>query len=59
MYGEKLGCFPASLRKTVKDFGRQALHAELLEFIHPDSGELVSFSAPLAEDFTHLLERLR
>lgn len=35
---------------------RQALHSAFLEFIHPASGEKVSFSAPMPEDMQNLLQ---
>ena len=35
---------------------RQALHARRLSFLHPDSGERVSFEAPLPPDMADLLE---
>ncbi|MBR2765005.1 MAG: RluA family pseudouridine synthase [Blautia sp.] len=36
----------------------QALHAMVLGFIHPTSGEYMEFTAPLPEYFTGLLDRL-
>ena len=38
---------------------RQALHASSINFTHPDSGETVEYSAPLAEDMTLTLELMR
>lgn len=38
---------------------RQALHAFRLEFIHPQSGQPVSFEAPLPEDIQRTLAALR
>jgi 23S rRNA pseudouridine1911/1915/1917 synthase len=40
-------------------FERQALHAWRLSFVHPASGETVSFESPLPADFAALLGRLR
>ena len=37
----------------------QLLHAGEIGFIHPFTGEKMSFSAPLPEDFEHVLEVLR
>lgn len=45
-------------RKTI-DFGGQVLHAGVLGFIHPVTGEYLEFSAPLPEDFEQLLATLR
>jgi 23S rRNA pseudouridine1911/1915/1917 synthase len=38
---------------------RHALHAAKLEFVHPKSGETMTFSAPLPADLQHTLEILR
>ncbi len=38
---------------------RQALHAWKLAFLHPRTGKLLQFEAPLPEDFRLLLESLR
>lgn len=37
----------------------QMLHAEVLGFVHPSSGEYMEFTAPLPQEFLNLLERLR
>lgn len=37
----------------------QLLHAETLEFIHPSSGEKMSFSVPLPPYFTAVLDKLK
>ena len=47
-----------ALRPFIQNFKRQALHAERLGFEHPRSHEMVSFEAPLSEDFESLLEAL-
>lgn len=39
--------------------GRQALHAAVLGFIHPMSGEALRFEAELPDDFATALEQLR
>lgn len=44
---------------ALQDFGRQALHAATLGFIHPVSGERLEFEAPLAPDMAALLDLLR
>ena len=44
---------------AVKGFPRQALHAAVLGFQHPISGETVTFEAPLPADISHLLTELR
>lgn len=45
-------------RKTL-EIGGQALHAGILGFIHPRTGEYLEFEAPLPEDFTSLLDQLK
>lgn len=37
----------------------QALHAMILGFVHPSTGEYMEFEAPLPEYFTKLLDKLR
>ena len=43
----------------LRGFKRQALHAEVLEFTHPVTGEPIRCSAPLPADMQHLLRLLR
>ena len=38
---------------------RQALHAQSLGFIHPDSGEVMEFVTDLPEDMGWAIEQLR
>ena len=45
-------------KKTI-DFGGQVLHAGVLGFNHPRTGEYLEFSSPLPEDFQQLLTSLR
>lgn len=45
-------------RKTLEIDG-QALHAGVLGFTHPRSGEYLEFEAPLPDEFNRLLEQLR
>lgn len=40
---------------TLRTFPRQALHAQALQLIHPESGEEVRFECPIAEDMLELL----
>ena len=48
-----------SILKLAHAFGRQALHAESLEFVHPSEHDLVRFSAPLPPDMQTLVKALR
>jgi 23S rRNA pseudouridine1911/1915/1917 synthase len=47
------------LAQVLRAFPRQALHAEILELVHPASGERVRYQAPLPADFEGLLADLR
>lgn len=49
----------AELAATLRGFRRQALHAEKLSFVHPVSGEALSFSAERPADQQALIEVLR
>ncbi len=48
-----------ALTAVLRNFRRQALHAERLTLAHPASGRTVSWKSPLPADFAHLLETLR
>jgi 23S rRNA pseudouridine1911/1915/1917 synthase len=45
---------PPGARAALADLGRQALHAYLLGFEHPASGETTSFQSPLPADLAAL-----
>lgn len=47
------------LQDVLRNFPRQALHARSLGFIHPHSGEAVSWSSDLPDDMQQLLSALR
>ena len=46
------------LLAALAGFTRQALHAQELAFIHPESGERLTFSAPIPGDLAELLQCL-
>lgn len=46
------------VRKAIKELGRQALHAAVLGFIHPESGKYMEFQAPVPKDFQRILRLL-
>tara|TARA_R110002049_G_scaffold140930_9_gene302416 strand:+ start:21638 stop:22684 length:1047 start_codon:yes stop_codon:yes gene_type:complete len=50
---------PEIAADAVRQFPRQALHAAVLGFEHPVSGENVRFEAPLPKDMSDLLDLLR
>ena len=45
--------------EAARTFPRQALHAATLGFVHPVSGEKLSFEAPIPDDMLGLIETLR
>jgi len=49
----------AELAATLRGFRRQALHAEKLSFIHPATGEAMSFGVERPADQRRLIEALR
>jgi 23S rRNA pseudouridine1911/1915/1917 synthase len=48
-----------ALRDIALELGHQALHAAVLGFVHPKSGESLRFESALPSDFERALERLR
>jgi 23S rRNA pseudouridine1911/1915/1917 synthase len=47
------------LKNVLRDFRRQALHAQCLELLHPASGEPMSWEAPMPADMKLLIELLQ
>jgi 23S rRNA pseudouridine1911/1915/1917 synthase len=47
-----------ALLSQLASFSRQALHAKDLTFLHPETGESLSFSAPVPDDLLALLNCL-
>ena len=45
--------------EAVRDFPRQALHAQLLGFVHPVSGEMLRFESEMPQDMVDLIAALR
>ncbi|MBQ8391651.1 MAG: RluA family pseudouridine synthase [Clostridia bacterium] len=54
-----LGDKTYGLKKEEFALEGQLLHAGEIGFIHPASGQLVSFKAPLPDDFSQTLEKIR
>jgi 23S rRNA pseudouridine1911/1915/1917 synthase len=44
--------------QPLKDFKRQALHAAVLEFIHPGTGRAMKFATELPQDMASLVSQL-
>ena len=61
MYGGRVR-FPKKaseeLKQELLDFKRQALHSKKLTLRHPESGELMSWKAPLPDDMLKLINTL-
>lgn len=49
---------PEPLRRRLLDFPRQALHAARLGFVHPRTGETLTFTSPPPPDMATLLDAL-
>jgi len=49
----------AALVEALRGFRRQALHAEVLEFVHPATGEPLRCQAPVPADLQALVDLLR
>jgi 23S rRNA pseudouridine1911/1915/1917 synthase len=47
------------LRSLVERLNRQALHARLLGFIHPESGNYMEFTSPLPDDMQSIVDYLQ
>lgn len=54
----KANLLPEPAKSVVSRFPRQALHAYLLAFEHPRTGEVMEFEADLPEDMQELIEAL-
>ncbi len=57
-YGD-FDMLPMNLLRAAKAFGRQALHAESLGFVHPTTGAELEFSAPMPSDMSDLIDTFR
>jgi 23S rRNA pseudouridine1911/1915/1917 synthase len=58
-FAASLRKLPASAREMVGKMRRQALHAGVLGFVHPASGEFMRFEQPPPADMAALIEALR
>ena len=54
----RLGRLPPTAQQAVRGFARQALHAGVLGFEHPSSGNRVRFETPPPADLAQLLTNL-
>jgi 23S rRNA pseudouridine1911/1915/1917 synthase len=53
--GNRAKNLPANLIHAVKELGRPFLHSRQIQFHHPQTGELMSFSSPLAPELQRFL----
>ena len=55
----KANRLPEAAKAAVNGFHRQALHAYLLQFEHPSTGETMHFEAPIPDDMQSVIEALQ
>ncbi len=55
----KANLLPEAAKSVVNRFSRQALHAFMLQFEHPSSGDTMHFEAPMPADMEELVTALR
>ncbi|NSZ17651.1 RluA family pseudouridine synthase [Agrobacterium vitis] len=55
----KANLLPDAAKAIVNNFHRQALHAYLLAFEHPTTGDVMHFEAPIPDDMETIIEALR
>lgn len=55
----KANLLPAPVQSRIAKMKRQALHAHLLAFSHPDDGRIMRFESPLPFDLNALFESLK
>lgn len=55
----KANLLPDAAKAVVSQFHRQALHAFMLQFEHPATGETMHFEAPMPDDMAALVEALQ
>ncbi|ATN35320.1 RNA pseudouridine synthase [Rhizobium sp. ACO-34A] len=55
----KANLLPEPAKSIVNGFHRQALHAYLLAFEHPATGETMAFEAPIPDDMQQIIDALQ
>lgn len=58
-FATKINILHEPVRGTVANFSRQALHAAILGFEHPSTGEIMQFEAALPDDMAALKDTLK
>lgn len=62
VYGNHLRVEPGiepGLKDIIREFPRQALHARVLSFLHPETKNTVTFKSKIPDDIADLIEELR
>ncbi|HEX4857512.1 MAG TPA: RluA family pseudouridine synthase [Usitatibacteraceae bacterium] len=59
VYGPPMTGIDPGVRATIRAFGRQALHARRLAFVHPVSGQKVGYEAPIPADLRDFIAAMR
>lgn len=62
VYGNPMRVEPdleTGLKTVIRAFPRQALHAQVLSFVHPQSNKTVSFKSKLSDDLLEIIDELR
>jgi 23S rRNA pseudouridine1911/1915/1917 synthase len=57
-FATKINTVPEGIRHTIKSLNRQALHAAILGFAHPITGETLKFESPLPPELASLATNL-
>lgn len=57
--GERLPKYKVFIENLMQILPRQALHAETLGFVHPETKEELFFTSPLPDDISAALEKIR
>jgi 23S rRNA pseudouridine1911/1915/1917 synthase len=57
--GDRIRSLPARLYAVLKDLQRPFLHSHEVQFLHPKTGELLTFRAPLPPELELILLKLR
>ncbi len=57
VYGPSKSAFPKEILEISRSIGRQLLHAKILSFFHPLSGEELFFEAEYPVDFAEAVKR--
>jgi 23S rRNA pseudouridine1911/1915/1917 synthase len=58
VYGKGLKGLSPTLHEAVTRFGRQALHARALAFVHPRTGKTIALESEIPDDMQALIEAL-